>query len=50
MGGKLLKMLAPWGEGHPQVGPHVRVFGGIDPYNIWIDRNSDDNVIAAATS
>ena len=23
-------------------------FAGIDPYNMWIDRNSDDNVIEAA--
>ncbi|MEJ1968131.1 MAG: M1 family aminopeptidase [Rhizomicrobium sp.] len=23
-------------------------FAGIDPYNMWIDRNSDDNVVAAA--
>jgi hypothetical protein len=22
-------------------------FAGIDPYNMWIDRNSDDNVVAA---
>ena len=25
-------------------------FGGIDPYNMWIDRNSDDNVVAASSS
>jgi aminopeptidase N len=24
-------------------------FGGIDPYNMWIDRNSDDNVVAASS-
>ena len=24
-------------------------FAGIDPYNMWIDRNSDDNVVEAAT-
>jgi hypothetical protein len=23
-------------------------FGGIDPYNMWIDRNSDDNVVEAS--
>ena len=22
-------------------------YAGIDPYNMWIDRNSDDNVVAA---
>jgi len=24
-------------------------FAGIDPYNMWIDRNSDDNVVAASS-
>lgn len=23
-------------------------FAGIDPYNIWIDRNSDDNLVPVA--
>jgi hypothetical protein len=23
-------------------------FAGIDPYNMWIDRNSDDNVVDAS--
>ncbi len=23
-------------------------FAGVDPYNEWIDRNSDDNVVAAS--
>jgi hypothetical protein len=22
-------------------------FAGVDPYNLWIDRNSDDNVVDA---
>ena len=25
-------------------------FGGIDPYNMWIDRNSDDNVVEASAN
>ena len=24
-------------------------FAGIDPYNEWIDRNSDDNVVAVSS-
>ena len=25
-------------------------FAGIDPYNMWIDRNSDDNIVAASAA
>ena len=27
---------------------HAPGFAGIDPYNEWIDRNSDDNVTSAS--
>jgi len=30
---------------HPEDAPPK--FAGIDPYNMWIDRNSDDNTIEA---
>jgi len=29
---------------------HVPAFAGVDPYNEWIDRNSDDNVTTAIAS
>ena len=29
---------------------HAPAFAGIDPYNEWIDRNSDDNVTSASAS